>query len=99
MARDGCVSSKDGQHFAKIDTVCGGDRYYIEGPRRHAESQARDLTGPKPTGGVNFYTYIGSTLFKWQLLKLYIYWVHRGGIMYPTLEMAKTCLKRSLFED
>ena len=57
------------------------------------------LTGPKPTGGVNFYTYIGSTLFKWQLLKLYIYWVHRGGIMYPTLEMAKTCLKRSLFED
>ena len=59
----------------------------------------RALTGPKPTGGVNFYTYIGSTLFKWQLLKLYIYWVHRGGIMYPTLEMAKTCLKRSLFED
>ena len=57
------------------------------------------LTGPRPTGGVNFYTYIGSTLFKWQLLKLYIYWVHRGGIMYPTLEMAKTCLKRSLFED
>ena len=48
------------------------------------------LTGPRPTGGVNFYTYIGSTLFKWQLLKLYIYWVHRGGIMYPTLEMAKT---------
>jgi len=40
MARDGCVSSKNGQHFAKIDTVCGGDRY--EGPRRHAETQARD---------------------------------------------------------
>ena len=42
MARDGSVSRKDGQHFAKIDTVYGGDRYYIEGPRRHAEAQARD---------------------------------------------------------
>ena len=42
MAQDGCVSSRDGQHFAKIDTVYGGDRYYIEGPRRHAETQARD---------------------------------------------------------
>ena len=26
MAQDGCVSSRDGQHFAKIDTVYGGDR-------------------------------------------------------------------------
>ena len=30
---------------------------------------------------------------------LYIYWVHNTGIMYPTLQMAKTCLKRRLFDD
>ena len=41
MAQDGCVSSRNGQYFAKIDTAYDGDRYYIEGPRRHAEAQAQ----------------------------------------------------------
>ena len=68
MAQDGCVSSRDGQHFAKIDTVYGGDRYYIEGPRRHAEAQARDER-----------EYTLARKGDMDTPNLYIYWAHDTG--------------------
>ena len=45
MARQGCVSSKDGQHFVNIDVTHAGTRYHFEGPRRKDAVKAReDLT-------------------------------------------------------
>ena len=45
MARQQCMSSKDGQHFVNIDVTHAGIRYHFEGPRRNDEAKVQeDLT-------------------------------------------------------
>ena len=42
MAQEGCVTSKNGQHFVNIDVTCAGTRYHFEGPQRHAILKAQE---------------------------------------------------------
>ena len=89
---DGLWSLPDRAEGSLYAQGCGPgraeDTLYVHGARLDRAEGPLDALGSKP--------FVSNFGFN-KTLNLYIYWVHKTGITYPTLQMTKTCLKRRLF--
>ena len=85
---DGLWSLPDRAEGSLYAQGCGPgraeDTLYVHGARLDRAEGPLDALGSKP--------FVSNFGFN-KTLNLYIYWVHKTGITYPTLQMTKTCLK------